>query len=130
MKTIQQIADDLNVSKTSIRKHIRKLGMETSLRKDGNKFLIDETQEELIKNSFSETETETSSRTSSQTDFDVVRVLEKQLDEKQRTIDALLEKIDQEQKLNAMLQQKLDKYIALEDKADQKKGIFAWFRRE
>ena len=126
MKTIQQLADDLNVSKTAIRKHIRKLGIETSLHKKGNKFLIDEDQEYIIRMSFYELETETSSRTETETNSDLVRILEKQLDEKQKTIDALLEKLDQEQKLHAMTQQKL---LALEDKTEQKKGVLAWFRR-
>ena len=128
MKTIQQLADELHVSKTAIRKKIRKLNIENSLHKDGNKFLINETQEVLIKNLFQEKESQTKTETSTQTDSELVRVLEKQLDEKQHIIDELLNKLDQEQKLHAMTQQKL---FALEDKsAEQKKGLFSWFRKE
>lgn len=130
MKTIQQLAYELNVSKTAIRKHIRELGMESFLLKDGNKFLIDEAQEYMIRMSFEELKTQTKTKTGSQTETktnsELVRILEKQLDEKQKTIDALLEKLDQEQKLHAMTQQKL---LALEDQTEQKKGVFAWFRK-
>lgn len=121
MKTIQQLAYELNVSKTAIRKHIRKLGIENQLSKKGNRFLIDEHQEYLIRKSFSETEKETSSRSENSDVSEIVRVLEKQLDEKQRTIDSLQKLLDQEQQLHLLTQQKL---LALEDKQAEKKPGF------
>ena len=54
MKTIKQIADELGVSKTAVRKKIENLGLRSSLRKNGNQFLIDEVQESLIKQGFLE----------------------------------------------------------------------------
>ena len=123
MKTIQQLAYELNVSKTAIRKHIRKLNIEHQLVKKGNRFLIDEHQEYLIRMSFTETEKEPGSRTENNDVSDIVRVLEKQLDEKQRTIDSLQKLLDQEQQLHLLTQQKL---LALEDKtAEQKPGFWA-----
>ena len=54
MKTIRQIADEIGVSKTAVSKQIENLGLRSSLRKNGNQFAIDEQQEALIKQAFSE----------------------------------------------------------------------------
>ncbi len=59
MKTIKQIADELGVSKTAVRKKIENLGLRSSLQKNGNQFAINEEQEMLIKSAFSENEVET-----------------------------------------------------------------------
>ena len=67
MKTIKQIADELGVSKTAVRKKIENLGLQSSLRKNGNQFAIDEIQEKLIKQAFSGNETETKNANQSQT---------------------------------------------------------------
>lgn len=52
MKTIKQVADEIGVSKTSIRNEIAKQGLQSSLRKNGNQFVIDENCEQLIKSAF------------------------------------------------------------------------------
>lgn len=52
MKTIKQIADEIGVSKQSIRNEIAKQGLQSSLRKNGNQFAIDESCETLIKSAF------------------------------------------------------------------------------
>jgi HTH domain. len=52
MKTIKQIADELSVSKQAVRNQIAKLGLQTSLRKNGNQFAINEKQEALIIQAF------------------------------------------------------------------------------
>lgn len=52
MKTIKQIADEIGVSKQSIRNEIAKQGLQSSLRKNGNQFAIDEKCETLIKSAF------------------------------------------------------------------------------
>ena len=54
MKTIRQIADEIGVSKTAVNKQIANLGLRSGLRKNGNQFAIDEQQEALIKEAFSE----------------------------------------------------------------------------
>ena len=54
MKTIRQIADEIGVSKTAVNKQIANLGLRSGLRKNGNQFAIDEQQEALIKQAFSE----------------------------------------------------------------------------
>ena len=53
-KTIKQIADEIGVSKTAVRKQIENLGLRSSLRKNGNQFAIDKHEETLILKAFSE----------------------------------------------------------------------------
>ena len=47
-KSIRQIAEELGVSKTAVRKQIANLGLHSGLRKNGNQFAIDEEQEAQI----------------------------------------------------------------------------------
>ena len=69
--TYKTLADELGVSKTAIRKRIANLKLETSLRKNGNKFVIPEQVAEQVKECFIHTDkkpkTETITETSSQT---------------------------------------------------------------
>ena len=84
-KTIKQIADEIGVSKTAVRKQIANLGLRSSLRKNGNQFAIDKHEETLILKAFSE-KTQTKNANQTQTAnlevSDLVCVL-------QRTIDTL-----------------------------------------
>ena len=87
MKTIRQIADEIGVSKTAVNKQIANLGLRSGLRKNGNQFAIDEHQEALIKQAFSEksqTEIENQTQTKSQTEnhevSDLVCVLQATID--------------------------------------------------
>lgn len=52
MKSIKEIADEIGVSKQSIRNEIAKQGLQTTLQKNGNQFAIDEKCETLIKLAF------------------------------------------------------------------------------
>ena len=52
-KSIRQIAEELGVSKTAVRKQIANLGLQSGLRKNGNQFAIDESQEAQIIRAFS-----------------------------------------------------------------------------
>ena len=86
MKTIKQIADEVGVSKQAIRNQIAKLGLQSSLQKNGNQFAIDEEQETAIKQSFekiSQSENTKQTQSNSQTENDslcvVVSVLQEQL---------------------------------------------------
>ena len=105
MKTIRQIADEIGVSKTAVSKQIANLGLRSGLRKNGNQFAIDEHQEALIKEAFSEksqTEIENQTQTKTQTEnhevSDLVCVLQAtidtlqgQLEVKDRQIEKLTE---------------------------------------
>ena len=104
-KTIKEIADELGVSKTAVSKQIANLGLRSGLRKNGNQFAIDEHQEALIKEAFSEksqTEIENQTQTKTQTEnhevSDLVCVLQAtidtlqgQLEVKDRQIEKLTE---------------------------------------
>ena len=52
MKSIKQLADEIGVSKTAVRKQIENLGLRSSLRKTGNQFAISKPQEALILKAF------------------------------------------------------------------------------
>ena len=101
MKTIRQIADEIGVSKTAVNKQIANLGLRSGLRKNGNQFAIDEHQEALIKEAFSEksqTEIENQTQTENREVGDLVCVLQAtidtlqgQLEVKDRQIEKLTE---------------------------------------
>ena len=84
-KTIKQIADEIGVSKTAVRKQIANLGLRSSLRKNGNQFAIDKREETLILKAFSE-KTQTKNANQTQTANHEVSDLVCGL---QRTIDTL-----------------------------------------
>lgn len=103
MKTIRQIADEIGVSKTAVNKQIANLGLRSGLRKNGNQFAIDEHQEALIKQAFSEksqTEIENQSQTKSQTEnhevSDLVCVLQATIDTLQGQLEVKDRQIEQQ----------------------------------
>lgn len=53
MKNIQQVAEELNVSKTTIRNYLKKLPQNLSLKKDKNTYLIDDNVENFLKETVS-----------------------------------------------------------------------------
>lgn len=120
MKTIKQIADELGVSKTAVRKKIENLGLRSGLQKNGNQFAIDENQERLIKSAFSGSESETRTQTDSQTETEtvsaLVSMLQRELDAKNEQIAHLQKLLDQEQQLRMVTEQKL---LQIEDKQEQ-----------
>lgn len=103
MKTIRQIADEIGVSKTAVNKQIANLGLRSGLRKNGNQFAIDEHQEALIKQAFSEksqTENENQSQTKTQTENhevgDLVCVLQATIDTLQGQLEVKDRQIEQQ----------------------------------
>lgn len=103
MKTVRQIADELGVSKTAVSKQIANLGLRSGLRKNGNQFAIDEHQEALIKQAFSEksqTEIENQSQTKTQTENhevgDLVCVLQATIDTLQGQLEVKDRQIEQQ----------------------------------
>ena len=103
MKTIRQIADEIGVSKTAVSKQIANLGLRSGLRKNGNKFAIDEHQEALIKRAFSEksqTEIENQSQTKTQTENhevgDLVCALQATIDTLQGQLEVKDRQIEQQ----------------------------------
>ena len=103
MTTIRQIADEIGVSKTAVNKQIANLGLRSGLRKNGNQFAIDEHQEALIKQAFSEksqTEIENQSQTKTQTENhevgDLVCVLQATIDTLQGQLEVKDRQIEQQ----------------------------------
>ena len=103
MKTIRQIADEIGVSKKAVNKQIANLGLRSGLRKNGNQFAIDEHQEALIKQAFSEksqTEIENQSQTKTQTENhevgDLVCVLQATIDTLQGQLEVKDRQIEQQ----------------------------------
>ena len=103
MKTVRQIADELGVSKTAVSKQIANLGLRSSLRKNGNQFAIDEQQEALIKQAFSEktqTENANQSQTKTQTENhevgDLVCVLQATIDTLQGQLEVKDRQLEQQ----------------------------------
>lgn len=130
MKTLKQLADELSVSKTAIRKKIEKLGFRSRLQKDGNQFLVDEELENLIKQAFadhSRTKTETNSETKMETDSETVSVLvsilQKELESKNEQILHLQKLLDQEQQLRMITEQKL---LVIEEKKEEESKRKFW----
>lgn len=84
MKTIKQIADEIGVSKQSVRNQIAKLGIQSSLRKNANQFVIDEDHESAIKQAFvkksqNENVKQTQTETQSNLQFSL-RLLEQEIE--------------------------------------------------
>ena len=76
MKTIKQIADEIGVSKQAVRNQIANLGLQSSLRKNGNQFAIDEHQETLILHAFYETSQSENAKQSQSITKTTLRLLE------------------------------------------------------
>ena len=99
MKTIRQIADEIGVSKTAVSKQIENLGLRSSLRKNGNQFAIDEHQEALIKEAFSEksqTEIENQTQTENHEVSDLDCVLQATIDTLQGQLQVKDRQIEQQ----------------------------------
>lgn len=123
-KTIKQIADELGVSKTAVRKKIENLGVSEKLQTNGNRILIDNNQERLIKSAFSNNKTETRKQkqvSDNQLLLDLVSTLQKELEikneqlkekdiqlaEKDKQIENAQKLADQAQQLQAIAENKI-----------------------
>lgn len=102
-KTIRQIADEIGVSKTAVSNQIANLGLRSALRKNRNQFAIDEHQEALIKQAFSEktqTEIEKQLQTKTQTENhevgDLLCVLQATIDTLQGQLEVKDRQIEQQ----------------------------------
>lgn len=88
-KTIKEIAEELGVSKTAVRKQIANLELQTSLRKIGNQFVIEKAQETLIKSMFSKKQLQTKTANQSETSLQLVSMLQYELEIKNKQIEDL-----------------------------------------
>jgi len=116
-KTIKDLANELDVSKSYIDKIIRILGMQTELSKVGNKYVINKKQEKAILSRISSSGTNTKSHTKSTTEStSEVDFLRQQIIEKNEEMKQMQKLLDQQQQLtlqaNSQIQQ-LQEQLAL-----------------
>lgn len=88
--TVKDLAEQVGVSKQAISDKIKKLGLQNNLTRKGNRFVLNESQADLIKSAFQQTrQTQTQSNFANQnTDllYDIVKTLQSQLEEKDKQI--------------------------------------------
>lgn len=111
--TLKQLANKLDVSKSYIDKIIRILGMHTELEKDGNRYVVNLSQQKAIKRFLddkkSHTETHTQSNTGMHTSVNSeVEFLRSQLIERNKEIENLHKILDQQQQLQLKTQNLLE----------------------
>lgn len=144
-KTIKELADEIGVSKTAVRKKIENLGLSDKLSKNGNQFAINKEQENLIKLAFQKKESQTENRKqvsenseSFQLVYDLVDTLKKELDCKNEIIRQQQETIDKlSSAISATSQQQLaDKFIEgrkLIERSEEEEPIetpkTSWFKK-
>lgn len=113
-KTIKQIADELGVSKQAVTKCIDNLGLRSTLTKNGNFFVVGDTQEKAIKQAFSahKTANQNANQNANQSPTElavIVEVLQTTIDTLQGQLAAKDEQIrglqSQNEQLTAALQQ-------------------------
>ena len=85
MKTVKELADQLHVSKTTIYKRIDELQVRDRLVKNANRFVIPQTIEKMIVDTFQE-DNANQSQTNSQTESQTAN---------QKVIDSLIEQLEQ-----------------------------------
>ncbi len=119
--TIKQIADELNVSKTAIRKHMDESFRNTYTKKKGNKILITDGGIKKLKSQFASHEAENNGASSNgqgsqvpEEQSEEVKLLSqqfeeslKQIKEKDKQIAELHQLLDQSQRLQLDVQSKL-----------------------
>jgi len=120
-KTIKELADELGVSKTAINKKVSENQKRKHFSKNGNKFLIDDEGQRLIKSMFLDSDEnyrQPESENLTQTEVfevsdlvsvlkDRVSVTEKQLDEKDKQIASMQKLLDQQQVLTLQANKKI-----------------------
>lgn len=138
-KTIKELAEELNVSKTAINKKVNDELKRKHFSKIANKFVVDEKGQSIIASMFkkeeAQTETKTNSRTKSQTENrEVIDLLKQQvtnqtqqLNQKDEQIEKLQNLLDQQQILTLQANKKIEQ---LEYQSEEKEEIVSQPARE
>lgn len=116
MKTIRQVAEELDVSKQTIRNKIEELSLQKSLQKKGNQILLNDNQEKLIKNSLKKGSSkqkrqEKNEKINENFSPILIHFFQKEIEEKNNQIKMLQTALDQEQKLHSISQSKLSNLL-------------------
>ena len=137
--SVKDLAEQIGVSKQAITDKIKKLDLQSDLTKQGNRFVINENQANLIKSAFQgKGQVNTTSNFTKQNDdllYNIVKTLQKQLEEKDRQIAEKDKQIADltatvkatAQGLNAQSQNELAETLtkALPEKTEKKQGFWA-----
>ena len=89
MKTIKQIADELGVSKQAVRDKIAKLGLQSSLQKNGKSFAVPVSTEKAVQRAFDGNQPQRQSQSTDKTTDKLIAMLEVELAIKNKQIDEL-----------------------------------------
>lgn len=100
--TIKELATELNLSKVSVNKRIDELGLKDKLIKQGNRYDVPEEVAEQVRESYS-AKPKTESKKESKAD--VIEILNNQLIEKDKQIEALMNQLALLQEQNGALLQ-------------------------
>lgn len=126
-KSIKQLADEIGVSKTAIRKKIDNLGLQYSLQKNKNQLLVPEETENAIKMAFSNTETQTRKlKTNDDTANEIafyreeIRIKNEQIRESQEEQKRLLQIISDNSKHLENLEEMLKAEMFLKIRSEEK----------
>lgn len=91
--TVKDLAEQVGVSKQAIIDKIKKLGLQNNLTRKGNRFVINETQANLILSAFQRKQQVQSTRNNANQNndllYELVKTLQQQLDEKDKQIERL-----------------------------------------
>jgi len=126
-KTIREIAEEIGVSKQAIRNKIAKLGLQSSLQKNGNQLCVNEKQESLIKSAFKEKNTKkTQTKNAKQfanensVTLRLVDMLQDELQIKNKQIEELNKRLSEANHIINQTQQlhRADKMLELRDKQE------------
>lgn len=145
MKTIKQIADELNIDKQKVYRFIKKNCINEALQKQGVMY-YDDAAETLIIKHFSEIDASgevlhdvhqiTSNDAVIKLLQDTVEVLKNQLEEKDKQINQLTETVKQQaESINASRKNELagtilEGHAMLSDGEEKPKGFFGWLRNK
>lgn len=137
--SVKDLAEQIGVSKQAIIDKIKKLDLQSDLTRQGNRFVINEHQANLIKSAFQgKGQANTTSNFTKQNDdllYDIVKTLQKQLEEKDRQIAEKDKQIADltatvkatTQGLNAQSQNELAETLtkALPEQTEKKQGFWS-----
>ena len=130
-KTIRELAEELQVSKSYIDKIIRTLGMHTELDKVGNKYVISNSQQKLISERIVANKPGDESNTSTHTlEYkklnEEVDFLRNQLEIKANELERMQKLLDQQQQLQLKTQEMLEEKTLLLETTQNKKWWKFW----
>lgn len=155
MVTIKALADELGVSKVAINNRLAKAGLKSELIKEGNTYLLSDEVAEEIRSAYRRKHEGKASRTHEERkanakQSDVIEVLSRQLEEKDRQIEKLTQMLETSQEQVLSLTQSVQQsHLLLADSkglvkdavpaeevtevteeapAPERKGFMRWFK--